>query len=319
MNPSTFIILVNYNNHYDTLKCLESIELAGYGEMVVVVDNNSTLPGVNEIKARYPKAILIKNDENIGFGGANNIGIDWALKNTNCEYVFILNNDTTINKNTISILEEALSGNENVAIAAPKIVMMDDPDLLWYGGGEIDWKKGSVNLPGYLESSMSKIACKSRFIQFASGCAMLIRCSTLYIIGGFDTRFFMYEEDLEICCRVLEKKMRILYVPSAVVQHKGQGSTREENDEFRKIWSPSNPNLPFYMFQITRNRLLCMYLHAKGFDRIKFFTLFPAILLIKGVQFVYHRRTDGVKAMFHGFFDFFKLNKGKDYGLKRFN
>ena len=52
MNPSTFIILVNYNNHYDTLKCLESIELAGYGEMVVVVDNNSTLPGVNEIKAR---------------------------------------------------------------------------------------------------------------------------------------------------------------------------------------------------------------------------------------------------------------------------
>ena len=306
MNPSTFIILVNYNNHDDTLKCLESIELAGFGAMVVVVDNNSTLPGVDEIKARYPKTILIKNDENIGFGRANNIGIDWALKNTNCEYVFILNNDTTINRNTISILEEALSINENIAIAAPKIVMMDDPNLLWYGGGEINWKKCSATIPGYMGTSHCEEANSSRFVTFASGCAILIKRSILEKFGGFDKRFFMYVEDIELCIRIIKNKYHIAYKHEAVVSHKGQGSQRN-SEKFISIEHPKNPNLSFFVYHLTKNRLLTISQHASITEAIKFWTFYPFFLFAKSVQYSINGRIDAIKAISKGLFDAFKV------------
>ncbi|OEU63623.1 MAG: hypothetical protein BBJ57_13315 [Desulfobacterales bacterium PC51MH44] len=132
----TFIILVNYNNHDDTIKCLESIFEVGYGKGIVVVDNCSTVPGVDDLKKKFPDIVLIKNDKNIGFARANNVGIEWVLKNTNSEYIFILNNDTTIEKNTVDVLQKILRNKRDVGIVAPKIVMMEEPEKLWYGGAQ---------------------------------------------------------------------------------------------------------------------------------------------------------------------------------------
>jgi len=305
MNPSTFIILVNYNNHDDTLKCLESIELAGYGEMVVVVDNNSTYPGVDEIIARYPKTILIKNDENIGFGRANNIGIDWALKNTNCEYVFILNNDTTINKNTIPILEKALSSNKDIAMTAPQIVMMEEPNIIWYGGGEIDWKKCSATITGYRAPVKRSSADKPRFVSFASGCAMLVKKELIEDIGGFDRQFFMYVEDLELCLRIVKGGWHILYVPDAVVYHKGQGSQRNEK-KFYPIDHARNPKLPFYIYHLTKNRLLTVRQHASPVNAIKFWSFFPFFMFVKIMQYLIFGRFEAINAIKKGVVDSYK-------------
>ncbi len=308
MIGKTFIILINYNNHDDTLKCLESIELAGYGEMVVVVDNNSTLPGVDEIKARYPEMILIKNDKNLGFGRANNIGIDWTLKNTNCEFIFILNNDTTINRNTISILEEALSANENIAIATPKIVMMDDPALLWYGGGEINWKKCSATIPGYMGPSNCEKANHSRYVTFASGCAILVKRSILEKFGGFDERFFMYVEDIELCMRIIKNNYHIAYRHGAIVFHKGQGSQRN-SESFISIEHPQNPNLSFFVYHLTKNRILTISLHASKSDAIKFWIFYPFFLMVKSFQYLINGRIDAIKAISKGLFDAFSVSK----------
>ena len=300
----TFIILINYNNHNDTLKCLTSIKEAGYSNNVVVVDNNSTVEGIDEIREKFPSTILLKNDMNIGFGRANNVGIDWVTNNTVCEFIFILNNDTTINKDTINYLERMMKKNKNIGIVSPKIAMMDLPDRLWYGGGCINWKKGSATIPGYLADSNSELACITRKVEFASGCAMLVRRSVIECIGGFDRRFFMYEEDLEFCCRAREHGWEIWYVSDALVLHKCQGSLRKKSELFNSIWSPKNPNLPFYMYQITKNRMQSMHLHAKGKNRFYFFTIFPCILILKSIQFLYFRRFDGIKAIYLGIKDF---------------
>lgn len=225
MTGKTFIILVNYNNHDDTLKCLGSIAKAGYGNNVVVVDNKSTAPGLDNIKIQFPDTILIKNDENIGFGRANNIGIQWALKNTNCEYVFILNNDTTINETTISMLEMTLSGNENIAIATPKIVMMDNPDVLWYSGGEVNWTKCSATIPGYIGQATNKDACISKYVLVASGCAMLVRRKVIENLDAFDKHFLMY---VEMYIRIVKSEMRILYTSNTIVCHKEKRCQRSD-------------------------------------------------------------------------------------------
>ena len=300
-----FTILVNYNNHDDTLKCLGSITEAGYGRNVIVVDNKSTVPGTDEIKKIYPDTVVIKNEENVGFGRANNIGIDWALKNTECEYIFILNNDTSINKTTIPLLQKAFAGNKKIAIAVPKIVMMDDPELLWYGGGEIDWKKCSAKVPGYLGVATGKLACTSRFVTFASGCAMLIRRKVIEDIGGFDQRFFMYLEDLELCLRIVKNGLRILYVPDAVVYHKGQGSQRGKQ-KFYPIDHAKNPKLPFYVYHLTKNRLLTIRQHASGMNAMKFWSFFPFFMMIRSMQYLIHGRLEAVDAIRKGLLDSFK-------------
>ena len=300
MTGKTFIILVNYNNHDDTLKCLGSIARAGYGKNVVVVDNKSTTPGLDNIKIQFPDTILIMNDENIGFGRANNIGIQWALMNTNCEYLFILNNDTTINETTISMLEMTLSGNGNIAIATPKIVMMDNPDVLWYGGGDVDWRKGSARVPGLGGKSTAPFAIKKRSVTFASGCAMLIRTEIIRSLGGFDPRYFMYEEDLELSLRVVSANYQICYTPASLVFHKGQGSLRTTETEFQRKLSSNNPQLPFYTFHTFRNRLLTMNIHAKGSRLIIFHLFFWPIFLYKILVYARFWRWDGIAGCLKG-------------------
>ena len=310
----TIIILVNYNNHYDTLKCLGSIAEAGYDNSVIVVDNNSTVPGVDEVKLQYPDTVLIKNDKNIGFGRANNVGIRWVLDNTSCKYVFILNNDTTIEKNTMDSLQKILRNRRDVGIVAPKIVMMEEPEKLWYGGGNINWAKGSASLPGYMGSSETMQANRSRNVEFASGCAMLIRRKVLEQIGGFEPKFFMYEEDLEFCCRVLERNWKICYESSSIVKHKCQGSVRLKGDKFRTIWSADNPRSKFFMYHITKNTLLNMTMHAKGINRFKFLTVFPVILSYKILQLLFYGKCDSVRSIFKGIHDFVnvKMNDSGD-------
>lgn len=303
---NTFIILVNYNNHDDTIKCLESIFEVGYGKGIVVVDNCSTVPGVDDLKKKFPDIVLIKNDKNIGFARANNVGIEWVLKNTASEFIFILNNDTTIEKGTIENLEKILCEKSEVGIAAPKIVMMEEPERLWYGGGNINWAKGSASLPGYMGNSESMQANRSRNVEFASGCAMLVRRKIFEQIGGFDPRFFMYEEDLEYCCRVHNKKWKIYYESRSVIKHKGQGSTRRKGNKFHSFWSVHNPRSEFFMYQITKNRLLNMSIHSKGVNRLKFFVVFPAILSYKILQLLVYGRYDAVRSICKGIHDFVK-------------
>lgn len=292
MTSKTFIILVNYNNHCDTIKCLTSISESGYAKNVIVVDNNSTTPGVDDLKIQFPDTILIKNIENVGFGRANNIGIDWALENTDCEYIFILNNDTTINNSTIPTLESALHNHPETVMTTPRILLMENPNLLWYGGGDIDWLRGSGRAPGILGPADTPLAMEPRNVNFASGCAMLIKRSLLEKIGGFDHRFFMYEEDVEFCLRITRSGGKIRYEPSAWIKHKGHGSMSEMQENFVGGWHYRNPNLQFHIYHILRNRLLNMHIHAKGKQRWLFHIGFPLFFAAKAFQLILQGRID---------------------------
>ncbi|MCI5157345.1 MAG: glycosyltransferase family 2 protein [Candidatus Electrothrix sp. AUS1_2] len=303
-NKKTWIILVNFNNHADTLRCISSIKKAGYSDNIIVVDNNSTKKGIDDICKKFPNIHLIKNPRNVGFGKANNIGIKWALDNTNCEYIFLLNNDTLIKEDTIPILERGLLMRKDIALTAPKILLIDQPDTLWYGGGEIDWKKCTASLPGYLGPANNELVCRPRLVSFASGCAMLFKRSALSESGGFDERFFMYIEDLELCIRIARSNQKIYYVPDAIVYHKGQGSQRKD-EKFYPIEHPKNPNLSFYIYHLTKNKLLVIRQHATIANKMKFYFFFSLRMLIKCLQYIFHKRLDAVKAFLKGFVDSF--------------
>lgn len=310
----TAAILVNYNGSDDTSKCLRSLYASDMVPRIVVVDNTPDDPDLAAVMAEYPEVHMVRAPGNLGFGAGNNLGIEWVLSRTDCEFIFIFNNDAAVEADTLERLEAVLDAHPEVGIAAPRIVFMNNASMLWYGGGEVSWLRGSAVTPGFLGPSDAQLAMTSRRVSFASGCAMLIRRELLEKIGGFDDRFFMYEEDVELCLRAKENGYQIWYEASALVHHVSHGvfvsdrSLRNSNGYVGTL-SPLNSNLPFYVFHQVRNRLLNMKLHAKRHNRLLFFMGFSLLLLRKIVQFSISKRWDGILAIFRGSLSYIKMRK----------
>ncbi len=294
---NTVVVLVNYKGAIDTWSCIQSLSKCNIPPEIIVVDNTPNDPDLNDVLARYPEVKLIKAPDNLGFGRGNNLAIDWILKHTEHKYIFVLNNDTTIKPDAIEQMEEVMQSDSKVGIVSARIVFAEDENKLWYGGGEVDWKRGGGKVPGVLGSADAALALKARYVTFASGCAMMIRREILQQYGGFDERYFMYEEDLELSLRVQENGWKIWYAPSAVIKHIGQGSLRKDGEKFIGVLWPNNPNLPFYVFNIIKNRLTNMNIYAHGWNRVMFVFLFPVLLLKLFIKYVISNRWDGVVAL----------------------
>ncbi len=302
----TAVVLLNFNNVADTRLCVNSLLALHEPVHIILVDNASSEQGIEEVAALASQVVLLKSDVNVGFGRGNNIGIRWALQNTSSEFIFVLNNDTTIEPDAIQRLEAFMDCHPNLGMAAPRILMMETSDTLWYGGGYVHWPKGSVRVPGYRGSASSQIAMTERDVSFASGCAMFIRRNVLEEIGGFDPRFFMYEEDVELCLRMSAAGWKIRYLPTAVIWHRCQGSTRTGEQKFLSIQDPKNPRLAFFTYHITRNKLLSMSAHAKGKNGLIFWSFFPFYLGLSCFRFAIHGRSDALIATFKGVYGFIK-------------
>lgn len=280
----TCIILINYNSLDDTIECLKSInQSVEIKPFVVVVDNASS--NQLEIKKQlsfYPHLKVILNPINIGFGRANNIGIDWIFDNIKCDYIYILNNDTTIEKDSISIMSDFLSKqSSDVGMVAPKIVVYSNPNEVWFSGADIDFKKMT---PSVSSSDLSN------YTTFASGCAMFFRYDALRKIKGFDPFFFMYDEDVELCLRMKKERLFIYYLPSSIVYHKCQGSqTKEKNIPSNQL-HPNHPSLLFYLRNTIVNRKYIINLHLEGLGRLKSVFFHTFYWLMKSVQYFLYRK-----------------------------
>jgi len=297
------VVTVNYHGARDTFACITSLKKSNIPVTLVVVDNSPNDTELETGLQDYPDVKLINAPDNIGFGRGNNLGIEWILKNTNCEFVFILNNDATVRSDTIGCLIQAMGDHPEAAIVSPRIVFAEEPDKLWYGGGEVDWKRGGAKTLGVLGAADAPLARQARHVSFATGCAMFFRRSVLEEQKGFDSRFFMYEEDLELSLRVQESGWKIWYEPSALVFHVGQGS-QENREKFVPRFSPKNPNLTFLVYQGVKNSLLNMGMHAHAKNKIKFFLYYPVFLGLKCVQWALNGRWDAVKSTMKAVIDY---------------
>ena len=303
----TCVITVNYKGADVTARCIASLMRSSVPVSIVVVDNTPDDPLLVTYLKDYPDVTIISAPKNLGFGEGNNLGLAWAIKNLDFTQVLFLNNDAEIVSNTIAVLEAVLDSKHDVGIATGRIVLANSPDTLWYGGGEVDWKRGSGHLPGFLGPSDSTIAMHSRYVSFASGCALMLRRCVFESIGCFDSRYFMYEEDLELCLRVQQDGWKVWYESSALVYHEGQASMKTDNDkEFKSAWNPENGNLPFYAYHIFKNRLLTMYLYARGGNRAIFLLYFPFFIGIKVIRFIRHGRWSSITAIVKAWRDYRK-------------
>lgn len=227
MNPSVYIIILNWNGRDLTLDCLKSLSKVQYDNYkILVVDNGSSDNSVIIIKKEYPNVKILELDFNIGFAAGNNAGFEF-IKNQNPDHVIFLNNDTLIDKNFIEPLVKPLLENSLIGQTVPKIFYANDGGRIWYASGKVNLWLGLVYHKGIRKFDAESFN-DSKITDYATGCCFCMRAKDFKEFGGFDTSFPMYGEDVDLSLRIRANEKKILYVPDSIVWHKVSASVGGE-------------------------------------------------------------------------------------------
>ena len=220
-DPRIFVIVLNWNGHDDTRACLTSLDrVSSPGFRVVVVDNDSSQPGIDKVMSCFPEVELLRAPVNLGFAGGNNLGIRHALSE-GADIVILLNNDTLVAPDFARPIVRALTTHNLVGAASGKICPQDGSSKLDYGGGHLSRVRGS-GIRVQTETAGSNP--RPQDVTYITGCFMALSRDAVAEVGLLDEDFFFGVEDLDYSWRLLSAGYRLLYVPESVIWHEGGAS-----------------------------------------------------------------------------------------------
>jgi hypothetical protein len=260
--PKTSIVILTWNGLEDTkavLKDVAKLETRGFKAEAIVVDNGSKDNTQEELKDfNLPNMgyKFIKNSENLGFAGGNNVGIKDAIKR-GADFVVLLNNDVILKKDLLVKLVEIARKNKKIGLLAPKmyfakgyefhkkILGPDGPKdrykkedlgkVIWYAGGIIDWDNIYTLHKGVDEVDKGQYD-KQEETDVVNGACALIRKELMEDIGYLDEKYFLYWEDADLSVRAKRAGWKVVYTPATCLWHKVSvatgGSGSASNDYF---------------------------------------------------------------------------------------
>lgn len=225
------VVTPNYNGKDFLYAYFESL-IKNSNEIgeVIIVDNGSN-DGSQEFIRNYREKVdfpivLIENSQNLGFAEAVNQGISKARY----DYIFSLNNDTVVEKSAILELLNLLNTDGRIFSVSSKMVQFNNPELIDDAGDDYTLlaytkKKGNnQNLNNFIEVSEIFSSCAG---------AALYRKDLLEELGGFDSEFFAYMEDVDLGYRARINGYKNLFCPNAIVYHIGSATTGSQYNEFK--------------------------------------------------------------------------------------
>lgn len=274
------IITINYNGLEDTCALIESIPFNENME-VIVVDNASKNQEAETIAKRYPQAKVIQSENNLGFAGGNNLGIQAAQG----KYLFLINNDTIFKDFNIQALIDRVESSPNIGIVCPKI--------------RFAWGKNPIQYTGY--ARLSRVSVRNHAIGFneedhgqydnahatpyAHGAAMLIRRDAIDKVGLMPECYFLYYEELDWSMMFTHAGYQIWYEPACTIYHKESQSTGQ--------------NSPLRTYYLTRNRLLLVRRNPQEFNKTLAYIYLIGIVALRDIlKYTFIGRYDLLKAIF---------------------
>ena len=213
VKPMVSIIIVNFNGKHYLESCLSSLTKIDYDNLeIIVVDNNSTDGTIEFLVQNYPSVITLKLDQNYGFAKPNNM----ASKIAKGDLLLFLNNDTEVTPTFVSELVDVLLNDKQIAICQ---------SLLLKPNGEMDSSGDFIDKIGIVYNSKEKIN-EIREISSARGASMIIRKKIFEELHGFDEKFFVSFEDVDLGWRSWIRGYKVVINPKSVVYHYG-GKTHD--------------------------------------------------------------------------------------------
>lgn len=214
--PKIFVIIVTYNGAKWICNCLGHLADGQSPVDIIVIDNGSTDDTASLIQNNFPKANIIKQKNNLGFGQANNIGIKYALARE-ADYVFLLNQDAYVYPTTIAELLFIHQSHPDYGIISP---------LQLNGSG----KELDVLFQKFFSNSYSHKLCiklgaghliSSNIlpVRFVNATAWFIPTACIEKVGLFDSSFYHYGEDNNYCSRAQYHGFKVGVTPLASIRH----------------------------------------------------------------------------------------------------
>ena len=278
MNIEVSIITINYNGLDDTCALIESIPFNENME-VIVVDNASKNHEARVIAKRYPQVKVIQRDQNLGFAGGNNLGIQAAQG----KYLFLVNNDTIFKDFNVQALIDRMESSPGIGIVCPKIRFV--------------WDNNPIQFAGY--TPLSKITTRNHAIGFgeedhgqydtphptpyAHGAAMLIRRDAIDKVSLMPECYFLYYEELDWSMMFARAGYQIWYEPECTIYHKESQTTGQ--------------NSPLRTYYLTRNRLLLVRRNPQEFNKPLAYLYLIGIVSIRDIlKYTFTARFELLKA-----------------------
>ncbi|MCB9202562.1 MAG: glycosyltransferase family 2 protein [Flavobacteriales bacterium] len=280
MNKKVATIIVTYNGSRWIKECLKSIKQSDYYTDIFLIDNNST-DNTLEIVSEFKDINIIKSKENLGFGKANNLGIQKVLE-LGYEYFFLVNQDVYVEKETVKKLVQFSNNTMNLGIISP---------IHYLPNGNLDenfqqYLKKSKEYNSFYESSFLNAAC------------WLVTKECIEKVGLFHRLFYHYGEDRNYCDRVLYHNLKIIAVKNTKIIH-----DRDEKESLEKALR----KCPIYLKTIFLN---------PNFSTFE--SVFQGFKSVLGVSKYYYRKYKSTRFFFVLSSSFFKelINLKKYQKLK---
>ena len=224
-------IIVNYKSEQFLKNCLLSIQknITISYEVIIVNNDRDLLESFSDIN----NLSVLEHGGNNGFANACNVG----ASNAKGDILFFLNPDTEILTGDILQIITKLKDN-TVGAVAPKLITKKNLPQPWSAGYEItlwDIIKNNLGLP---KSKVLWNVTEKSEADWISGAAMAISKKTFFACGGFDEKFFMYFEDVDLCKRLRNKNLKIFIVPDFKIMHIG-GQSKQNNQQQKEQYYKS--------------------------------------------------------------------------------
>ena len=243
--PVVSVIVVNYRGADDTIACLRALraELSYPAEFlqIICVDNASGDGSADRIR-EVDGVEVIESGANLGFAGGCNLGATHA-KGT---VLAFLNNDARPAPDWVSAAVEVLRAEPTVAAVASKVLDWDGERIDFVDGGLTWFGMGYKRHAGEVDDGSHDVA---RDVLFATGSAMFVRAEVYRTLGGFDERFFMFYEDVDLGWRLNLRGWRVRYEPRSLAYHRHHAS-------MSKVDSTDNAR---ELYLLERNALAALY------------------------------------------------------------
>ncbi len=286
MTPSLSIIIVHYKVEKEILACLESITKSKpkIPYEIIIVDNDETDELKRIIKRKFPLIRYIKSPHNVGFGAANNIG----AKAAKGEYLFFLNPDTEIYKNTLETLIHFFKKKKDTAVVAPLLHGLDGKPYP-QGARELTPARAFVVLSFLNKYFPNNPISRKYFLKewdmkniqeadVSPGTAMMMQKKLFEDVGGFDEKFFLYFEEFDLCKRVRAMGGKIFILPTAKATHAWGMSTKHRTD-IDKVFAQSRYYYFKKNFGIISAIAVEVFLHMNKYTGIVFVSLLVGAFL----------------------------------------
>jgi GT2 family glycosyltransferase len=233
------VVVVSYGTRDLTLACLRSLfrETVDTKLQVIVVDNGSDDGSPEAIRAELPQVTLIALDENLGFARANNLGASQAEG----DWLLLLNSDTVVLDRAIDRLIQFARSHPESGIFGGRTVFQNgtlNPSSCWARPTPLSVLITSLGLHRFVDPESYRAWKRDsiRSVDIVSGCFMLLRRDHWARLGGFDSRFFMYGEDADLCLRARELGLVCTIYPKAQIIHHGGRSERAKTEKMVRLF-----------------------------------------------------------------------------------